>query len=99
MYSIGIIQNGNSVRYAYINKDSGLLIKDVCGEYPSAWDNEKTANIIPKLKKATLLLESPERYDYFTVDGWGGIDSVRASLIELIGLCEEYPDCKLGVDW
>lgn len=105
IYSIGFKAQGNLLeyngqRYMYIYGDSGLMLKELCGEYPSMWDCRKTELMLPVFKNAEReLAQNPTKYKYFSAGEWSGSSEISMILKELIARCEAFPVAIMEVDW
>lgn len=102
IYSIGVrekhklLEKDGRQLLVYIPAEFGPLIKELCGSYPSRWDNAPVQIILPKLHKAIeTLAKNPFVYDYYA-----DTELAIGYLNDLVDLCEKgSKSARLEVDW
>lgn len=105
IYSIAFEQYGNLLeyngqKYMYIDDESGVFLKELCGEYPSEWDCRAVKYMLPIFDCALRnLLENGKEYEYFSNGAFSAPEEITIILIELIKRCKSFPDAILEVDW
>jgi hypothetical protein len=105
IYSIGFTVSGMPLgcegnKYMYIVGSAALILKELCGDYPSRWDCRKAWEMLPIFRNAyNQLNDNREKYDYFfSNSGWCDYDYISGILTELISRCEAHPFASIEVD-
>ena len=106
IYSIGFKQKTgqmyeyNGQKYMYVDEESGVFLKELCGEYPSRWDCRSVSYMRPIFDYALRnLLENKKEYEYFSNGKFSSPEEIQIILNELIKRCEAFPDAVMEVDW
>ena len=95
-------------QWIYVGEDwinhtsnTGAMIKEVCGSYPSDWDGKKCSEIGPVIRNgANKLLANSQRYRRFEPENkWGTVESTIHFLYKIADNCDEYPTAILEVDY
>jgi hypothetical protein len=81
--------------------NTGAMIKEVCGSYPSKWDGMKCSELLPAIDKGVKLLRShSQEYRQFEPsNGLGTVESTIEFLDAIRKNCEEYPTAVLEVSY
>lgn len=81
--------------------NSGNMIKEVCGSYPSDWAGKKCEDMRPILTQGISLLTTyPQKYRCFEPDtGLGKVESTIVFLQKILTNCEKYPTAVLEVNF
>ena len=106
IYSIGFRQKDGNMfeydgqKYIHFDEESGVFLKELCGEYPSRWDCRSAAYMYPIFEYALRnLLENKKEYEYFSNGKFSCPEEIQIILHELIKRCKAFPDAVLEVDW
>lgn len=105
IYSIGFKTDGelheyNGQKYMHIDGDSGVFLRELCGEYPSFWDMRSTEYMVTVFDYALKnLLENRKEYEYFSNGKFCTPEEIIIILNELITRCKAFPHAVLEVDW
>jgi hypothetical protein len=77
--------------------NTSIMIKEVCGSYPSEWNNIKCSEMIDVLYKGiNRLKDSPNKYKkYEPRNGYGTVESTIEFLERIKTNCELYPYAKI----
>lgn len=105
IYSIGFKMQGEPLeykgqKYMHIDEESGLILKELCGEWPSRWDCRPTKYMRPIFDNAVnALSKNTSKYKYFSNGQWGNPEEIKITLNELIERCDAFPNAVMEVDW
>lgn len=79
--------------------NTAAMIKEVCGSYPSNWDNMKCSELLPVLQNGVKLLRShSQEYRKFEAkSGFGTVETTLEFLDSIRKACEDYPTAVLSV--
>lgn len=105
IYSIGFKRHGslleyNGLKYMYIDGECGVILKELCGEYPSRWDCRSVEYMRPIFNCALKnLLEHKKDYEYFSNGKFSSPEEIQIILNDLIKRCEAFPGAIMEVDW
>jgi len=105
IYSIGFKTQGelleyNGQKYMHIDEESGVFLKELCGEYPSRWDCRSVNYMLPVFDYALKnLLENSREYEYFSNGKFSSPEEIQIVLNELIKRCKAFPNAIMEVDW
>ena len=83
------------------SSNTGAMIKEVCGSYPSQWYGKKCADMVPILEAAVNELRTnPDKYkQYEAGNGWGTVETTAGFLNNILKNCKAYPTAVLIVDY
>ena len=77
--------------------DTAAMIKEVCGSYPSEWNNKKCAELLPVLTVACEALRAhPENYRQFEA-GYGTVETTLKFLDDIRITCANFPTALIDV--
>lgn len=106
IYSIGFKRKDgqmyeyNGHKYMHIDEESGVFLKELCGEYPSKWDCRPVSQMCIIFDYALRnLLENKKEYEYFSNGKFSSPEGIQIILNEFIKRCKAFPDAVLEVDW
>ena len=77
--------------------DTAAMIKEVCGSYPSEWDNMKCSELLPVLTTACEKLSTDaEQYRQFE-GGYGTVETTFKFLDDIRKACADFPTALIDV--
>lgn len=81
--------------------NTSAMIKEVCGSYPSEWDNRSCSELLPVLNTGCKELRAySQKYRQFEAkNGWGTVETTLEFLDAIRKACEEYPTAVLSVSY
>lgn len=81
--------------------NTAAMIKEVCGSYPSEWNNAKcSVLLLPLTAGCKELRTHSERYRQFEApNGLGTVETTLEFLETIRKACEEYPTAILSVNY
>ena len=81
------------------SSNTGAMIKEVCGSYPTDWDGKKCADMYPVLMQGVSLLNiNPQRYRAFEA-GYSTVETTMDFLMKIADNCDKYPTAVIEVSY
>lgn len=79
--------------------NTSVMIKEVCGSFPSDWNGMKCSELLPALSAGCKELRAHcQKYRQFEdKNGWGTVETTLEFLDAIFKVCVEFPSAVLEV--
>ena len=86
-------------RFINHTSNTSVMIKEVCGSFPSTWNGMKCSELLPVLSAGCKELRAySQKYRQFEdKNGWGTVETTLEFLGAICKACDEFPTAVLEI--